>query len=93
MPSKCEKCTYSEFFWSVFFRIWTEYGKLFRISLYSVQMRKNIDQENSEYGHFSRSLSFQNWLKAFAFTKQISSFARECLFKGLYHFCQKIKPQ
>ena len=22
-----EKCPYSEFFWSVFFRIWTEYGE------------------------------------------------------------------
>ena len=23
--------------------------------MYSVRMRKNIDQENSEYGHFSRT--------------------------------------
>ena len=35
-----EKCPYSEFFWSVFSRIWTEYGGIFRISLYSAQMRK-----------------------------------------------------
>ena len=33
----CEKCAYSELFWSAFFRIWTEYGKI-RISPYSVRM-------------------------------------------------------
>ena len=48
-----EKCPYSEFFWSVFSRIWSEYGE--RISLYSVRMRENTDQKNSEYGDFSRS--------------------------------------
>ena len=37
-----EKCPYSELFWSVFSRIWTEYG----------EMRENVDQNNSEYGHF-----------------------------------------
>ena len=50
-----EKCPYSEFFWSVFFRSWTEYGDILRISLYSVRMRENMDQKNSEYGHFSRN--------------------------------------
>ena len=43
---------YSEFFRSVFFRIRTEYGKILRISPYSLQMRENTDQNNSEYGHF-----------------------------------------
>ena len=33
-----EKCTYSEFFWSLFSRIWTEYSEILRISPYSVQM-------------------------------------------------------
>ena len=28
-----------------------EYGYIIRISLYSVQMRENTDQKNSEYGH------------------------------------------
>ena len=32
------------FFWSVFSRIWTEYGEILRNSQYSVQMRENIDQ-------------------------------------------------
>ena len=35
-------------------RIRTEQGEILRISPYSVQMRENVDQNNSEYGHFSR---------------------------------------
>ena len=49
----CEKCPYSELFWSVFSRIWT--GEILRISPYSVRMREIADQNNSEYGHFLRS--------------------------------------
>ena len=29
--------------------------EILRISPYSVRMRENVDQDNSEYGHFSRS--------------------------------------
>ena len=47
-----EKCPYSEFFWSVFSRIWTEYLEIRSISPYSVRMRETTDQKNSEYGHF-----------------------------------------
>ena len=50
-----EKCPYSEFFWFVLSRIWTEYEEIVRISPYSVQMRENTDQKNSAYGHFPRS--------------------------------------
>ena len=50
-----EKCPYSEFFWSVFSRIRIEYEKDSVFSLFSVQMRENADQKNSEYGHFSCS--------------------------------------
>ena len=50
-----EKYPYSEFLWSVFYGILTEYGETLRISPYSVRMRKNKDQKNFEYGHFSRS--------------------------------------
>ena len=53
--SLLEKCSYLELFWSAFFRIWTEYLQTLRISPYSVWMRENADQNNSEYGHFSRS--------------------------------------
>ena len=37
------------------FRIQTEYWEIRNISLHSVQMRKNVYQKNSKYGHFSRS--------------------------------------
>ena len=49
-----KKCPYSELLWSTFFRIWTEYGEIRSISPYSVQIRENADQNNSEYGHFPR---------------------------------------
>ena len=38
-----------------FSRIWTEYGEIRSISPYSVRMRENADQNNSEYSHFLRS--------------------------------------
>ena len=48
-------CPYLELFWFAFSRIRTEYGEKLRISLYSVQMRENMDQNNSECGQFLRS--------------------------------------
>ena len=51
-----KKGPYSELFWSVFSNIRTEYGEIRSISPYSVSMWENTDQNNSEYGHFSRSL-------------------------------------
>ena len=50
-----KKCLYSELFWSAFSRIQTEYGETLHISPYSVRMRENVDQSNSEYGLFLRS--------------------------------------
>ena len=47
-----ENYPYSELFWSAFSRIRTEYGQILRISPYSVRMRENTDQKNSEYGKF-----------------------------------------
>ena len=41
----CEKCPYSEFFWSVFSRIRIEYGEIRSISPYSVRIRENTDQK------------------------------------------------
>ena len=41
-----EKCPYLELFWSAFSRIRTEYRKILRISLYSVQLRENEEQNN-----------------------------------------------
>ena len=51
-----EKRPYSELFWHAFSRIRTEYGEILRISLHSVQMRENTDQNNSEYGHISHTV-------------------------------------
>ena len=64
--SLCEKCQYSEFFWSVFSRIQTEYEEIRSISPYSVQMRENKDQNNSEHGYFSHSdgSNYPFWLKS-----------------------------
>ena len=50
-----KKYPYSELFWSVFSRIRTENGEIRSISPYSIRMRENTDQNNSEYEHFSRS--------------------------------------
>ena len=47
-----KKYPYSELFWSAFSRIRTQYGETRSISPYSVGMRENTDQNNSEYRHF-----------------------------------------
>ena len=46
-----KKCPHSELFWSAFSRIRTKYDRI----QYSVRMRENMDQNNFEYGHFSRN--------------------------------------
>ena len=51
-----KKSPYSELFLSVFSCIRAEYGEILSISPYSVRMRENTDQNNSEYGHFLRSV-------------------------------------
>ena len=56
------KWPYSELFWFVFSLIRTEYEEIRIISSYSVRMRKITDQNNSEYGHFSRSDNFRRKL-------------------------------
>ena len=43
-----KKRPYSELFWSTFSRIQTKYGEMPCISPYSVRMRENTDQNNSE---------------------------------------------
>ena len=51
-------CPYSELFWSVYSHIRTEYGQTRSICLYSVRIRENVNHNDSEYGHFSRSAGF-----------------------------------
>ena len=60
-----EKCPYSELFWSTLSRIRTEYGEILRIFLYSVRIRENADQNNSEHGHFLRSATVKTILGIF----------------------------
>ena len=50
-----KKCLYSEFFWFVFFRIWTEYWQIRNISPYSVWMWENTDKKRTKYRRFLRS--------------------------------------
>ena len=46
-----KKCPYSELFWSVFSRIRTEYG----------EMRRDTDENNSEYEHFLHIVKCENF--------------------------------
>ena len=54
-------CPYFELFWSTSSCIWAEYGEILRISLYSVRMQENADQNYSEYGHFSHNVGQSIW--------------------------------
>ena len=59
-----KKYPYSELVWSVFSHIRTKYEEILSISPYSVQMQENTDHNNSEYGHFLRSLgNYDNFLR------------------------------
>ena len=49
-------CPYSDLFWSVFSLIQSEYEEILCISPYSVNIRRNADQNNSEHEHISRSV-------------------------------------
>ena len=57
-----KKCPYSEFFWSTFSRIRTEYGEIQCTSPYSVRLWENTDQKDSEYGLFSRSVKTRTFV-------------------------------
>ena len=57
----CEKPPYSEFFWSVFSHIWTEYGEMLHISPHSVRTWESTDQKNSELRRILRSGVFSTY--------------------------------
>ena len=63
-----ENYLYLELLWSVFSGIRTECEEILHFSPYLVRMRENTDQNNTEYGHFLRSviglLSWQMLLNA-----------------------------
>ena len=52
------KCPYSEFFWSLFSRIRTEYGEIQSISVFSPNAGKYRPEKLYEYEHFSHSVTF-----------------------------------
>ena len=67
----CKKCSYSGFFRSAFSRIRIEWGEIQSLSPYSVQVRENTNQINSE----RQSLfSFYTLNKKCSFPLSISSF-------------------
>ena len=47
-----EKCPYSELFWSVFSRIWTEYGEILRISHFQSKCGKIRTRKTPNTGTF-----------------------------------------
>ena len=62
LPKKITAWKVSSFFWSVFSCIREEHRDVRSKSLYSVRIKKNEDQKNSVFWHFSRSESdlFEN---------------------------------
>ena len=70
-----KKCLFSELFWSVFSRI----------SPYSVRMRENADQNNSEYGQFPHSVARNVNAKI----SQFSHFFSNLSFHGHWRFTGK----
>ena len=60
-----KKCPYSELIWSAFPRICTEYGEIPSISPYSVQIRENSDQNNSEWKVISIAQKIQLSMRGF----------------------------
>ena len=68
-----EKCKYLEFFWSVFSRIWAEYGEILRISPYGVRMRGNTDQKtpNTDFFHAVLDTSKGNSHQLFRSTPRV----------------------
>ena len=81
---KREKCPYLEFFWSLFSRMQTEDREIRSTSPYSVLMRENTKQKNSEYRHFLRNdLSHRN-------IKRISSSNR---FHHQFRYKYKLKNE
>ena len=56
LQSLCEKCPNTEFFWSVFPRIWTEYGDIYAVNFcIQSEYEKIRTRKNSVFGHFLHS--------------------------------------
>ena len=57
-----KNCPYSELFWFVFSLIWIEYVEILLNCPYSVRMRGDTNQNNSEHGLFLRINTFLGFL-------------------------------
>ena len=58
-----KKCLFSEFFWSVFSRIWTEYGEIPSVSPYSVRMQETTARKTPNTDTFHAVVKLDNTLK------------------------------
>ena len=58
-----EKCPNTEFFWSLFSRIRTEYGEIRSISPYSVRIRENEDQKKTPYSETFHAVNVRTHLE------------------------------
>ena len=78
------------FFWSVFSRIWTEYRDLLRKSPYSVLIRKNTNQKNTQgYDQNRKLFRTNNFVLAHSSAKKI--FNEQLTLKSLtqwYHMTE-----
>ena len=75
----CEKCPCSEFFWSAFSRIWTEYRGLLCKSACSVQMWENADQQKLWIRTLFTKCSFNTLRKCWFKPRANSELMEECL--------------
>ena len=91
-----QKCPYSELFWSAFSCIRTEYGEMLHISPYSVRIRENVDQNNSEYKHFLRSALFlllYEKVKIVKFWSYYDTISLSRLLQYVYKFITFVRSQ
>ena len=72
------------FFWSVFSHIWTKYEHLKSKSLYSVQMRENVDQKKLRiWALFTQRLENKNF--SYITWKKFSESPNGCCFIKFFH--------
>ena len=84
-----ETCLYSEFLWSTFPRIRTEYGEMWSISPCSVWMRENMDQKNSDTDTFhtvfvwKRLTHFSPIIHFYTHQKRLKTFGCLAFWRGI----------
>ena len=89
-----KKCSYSEFFWSTFSRIWRACEEIRNISPYPVRMRENTDRENLRIRTLfaqwpSADYCIHHQLKLYNFTA--SSYWCRCLSKAIHQITRNFE--